>query len=630
MQRRLRILHLEDNIYDAELIKSTLESLKFKFTIKHVKTKEEYIKYLDEEEYDLIFCDYKIPSFNGIEALKIARNKLSEIPVIFISGTIGEERAVELLKSGATDYILKDNTTRLPIAIERALHEVEERNNLREAREALRKSEEQYRNIFENAAVGIYKTTIDGKILAGNPAFIKMLGYSSFADISQLHAEEIYVNKDDRVRFIDLLFSVGGVRNFESVWKRKDGSKIYGLENAVAIKDSLGNLLYFEGTALDTTEKKAAQQFLEKSEKLLAESQEIALLGSWEINAAENKITWSKGFYLLLGYQPFEVEPSLELFLRHIHPDDREYMEKEINELDQRSGIYYSEYRVIKKDGSIRYHSGKGNVAFDDKGKLLRVYGIDQDVTGIKETEIQLIKAKEKAEESDRLKTAFLNQISHEIRTPLNSILNISDIFKDEIKNNNDQDLLILFEGMDSAGKRLIRTIDMILNMSTLQIGAYQLNITEFNLTKVVHRVMNEFKSLATSRNLYLEFHSNLGSSNIKSDEYLTSHIVQNLLDNAIKYTLKGGVKITTFDMNDRLCVKIVDSGIGISKDFYSELFKPFSQESIGYSRKYEGNGLGLALVKKYADLINAEITFESEKEVGTTFTVSFNPILKN
>ena len=627
MKSDLRILHLEDNPYDAELIKSTLENLKFSFTINHVSNKENYLKSLDEDEYDLIFCDYKVPSFNGLEALKIARNKLTEIPVIFISGTIGEERAVELLKSGATDYILKNNTSRLPVAVERALHEVEERKKLKAARESLRKSEEQFRNIFENASVGIYKTTEDGKIIAANPAFIKMLGYSSFADISKIPAEEFYEDKNERVKFKNKLFSFGGVRNLESVWKRKDGSKIYVLENSVAIKDSLGNFLYFEGTALDTTEKKAAQQFLEKSERLLTESQEIAQLGSWEINANENRFTWSRGFYLLLGYRPFEVEPSIELFLSHIHPDDREYMEKEIKELAQKSGTYFSDYRVIKKDGSIRYHTRKGNVVFNQKGKLARVYGIDQDVTAMKEAEIQLINAKEKAEESDRLKTAFLNQISHEIRTPLNSILNISDILKSELKNYDDQDSLILFEGMNSAGKRLIRTIDMILNMSTIQTGAYKLNITEFNLTHVVQRVMNEFKSLATIKNLYLEFSSSLNNSIIKNDEYLTSHIIQNLLENAIKYTLKGGVKISTVDLDNRPCINIVDSGIGISKDFYPKLFNPFSQESIGYSRKYEGTGLGLALVKRYADLINAEITFESEKGMGTTFSVFLNQL---
>ena len=628
MKSDLRILHLEDNPYDAELIKSTLENLKFSFTIyNHVSNKENYLKSLDEDEYDLIFCDYKVPSFNGLEALKVPRNKLTEIPVIFISGTIGEERAVELLKSGATDYILKNNTSRLPVAVERALHEVEERKKLKAARESLRKSEEQFRNIFENASVGIYKTTEDGKIIAANPAFIKMLGYSSFADISKIPAEEFYEDKNERVKFKNKLFSFGGVRNLESVWKRKDGSKIYVLENSVAIKDSLGNFLYFEGTALDTTEKKAAQQFLEKSERLLTESQEIAQLGSWEINANENRFTWSRGFYLLLGYRPFEVEPSIELFLSHIHPDDREYMEKEIKELAQKSGTYFSDYRVIKKDGSIRYHTRKGNVVFNQKGKLARVYGIDQDVTAMKEAEIQLINAKEKAEESDRLKTAFLNQISHEIRTPLNSILNISDILKSELKNYDDQDSLILFEGMNSAGKRLIRTIDMILNMSTIQTGAYKLNITEFNLTHVVQRVMNEFKSLATIKNLYLEFSSSLNNSIIKNDEYLTSHIIQNLLENAIKYTLKGGVKISTVDLDNRPCINIVDSGIGISKDFYPKLFNPFSQESIGYSRKYEGTGLGLALVKRYADLINAEITFESEKGMGTTFSVFLNQL---
>ena len=142
MKKNLRILHLEDNPYDAEMIGANLKKLKTSFALKVVNNKHDYIKALDETEFDLIFSDFKIPSFGGLEALKIAKSKFPDTPVIFISGTIGEEQAVDLLKSGATDYILKENTARLKAAIERALKEVEDKRKLKQTEIQLIKAKE--------------------------------------------------------------------------------------------------------------------------------------------------------------------------------------------------------------------------------------------------------------------------------------------------------------------------------------------------------------------------------------------------------------------------------------------------------------------------------------------------------
>ena len=137
MKEKLRILHVEDSPYDAELVGKSLDKLEFPVSLKLVNNKNDFTAAIEEETFDIILCDFKIPSFNGLEALEIVKKKYPDIPVIFVSGTIGEERAVDLLKSGATDYILKDNTTRLPAAIKRALQEVADKNKLREAERQL-------------------------------------------------------------------------------------------------------------------------------------------------------------------------------------------------------------------------------------------------------------------------------------------------------------------------------------------------------------------------------------------------------------------------------------------------------------------------------------------------------------
>jgi PAS domain S-box-containing protein len=621
----LKILHLEDNEYDAELIKSALKSGPIESDITHVKDREGFINTLQKEKFDIILCDYSLPSFTGMEAMIMAKEIYPETPFIFISGSIGEERAIELLKKGATDYLIKDSPARLISAITRALQEVKERKNLREARELLLRSEEQYRNIFENSQVGIYRTTPSGEILAANPALINMLGYSSFEEISKIKLNnEVKWNEYLRDDFIQQIESNGEVHAFESIWRRKDGKSIYILENAKVIRDKNGESIYYEGTAQDITERKIAQQQIEKNAKLLAESQAIAKLGTWEVNFVEKTDIWSEEFYKLLGYEPFAVTPSQELFLNHIHPGDRDAMKKHISGIIKHAGSFVSEQRIIRTDGEVRIHIGKGIVEVDKSGKPIRMYGIVQDVTELKVAEREIIEAKEKAEESDKLKSEFLAQMSHEIRTPLNAISNIAQLLKEDLKDNVNEDTTALFNSIDSAVKRLIRTVETILNMSSLQAGTQvETNLSKFNLNLLISNIVDEFKSYAASQKLFLEHNSSLFKPMVIDDEYIISQIIRLLLDNAIKFTNEGGVKIEVYeDENSKKIIKVIDTGIGIAKEFWPQIFTPFTQESSGFTRRYEGSGLGLALVKRYVDIIGASIKFESEKGKGSVFTI--------
>lgn len=240
-------------------------------------------------------------------------------------------------------------------------------------------------------------------------------------------------------------------------------------------------------------------------------------------------------------------------------------------------------------------------------------------------TERELIKAKDKAEQADRLKSAFLAQMSHEIRTPLNVILSYTSLLKEEFANKMDDIFKSVFFGINNAGRRLIRTIDLILNMSAIQSGTHDIQIRSFSLNNSLEALISEFSSLINNKSLKLVFNNLIGEVCINADEYSINQVFQNLIDNAIKFTPAGEVEIRLYK-NSRgyTCVDVRDEGIGISEDYLPHLFKPFMQEEIGYTRKFEGNGLGLALVKNYIELNNADIDVESEKGKGTKFTITF------
>ena len=243
-----------------------------------------------------------------------------------------------------------------------------------------------------------------------------------------------------------------------------------------------------------------------------------------------------------------------------------------------------------------------------------------------KNIESKLFEAKEKAENANQLKSEFLAQMSHEIRTPINTILNFSSLVQELTVSNNDPELQSSFTGINSASRRIVRTIDLILNTSELQLGTYEVSNREIDLAGLLLNIYQEYLNLANSKGLELKLIESKNVKKICTDDYAIYQIFTNLLDNSLKYTEQGFIEIILADENpNHYSIKIKDTGKGISNDYLPFLFEQFTQEEKGYTRKFEGSGLGLALVKKYCDLIGAKISVESIKGIGTTFEVLLN-----
>jgi PAS domain S-box-containing protein len=306
---------------------------------------------------------------------------------------------------------------------------------------------------------------------------------------------------------------------------------------------------------------------------------------------------------------------------------DFEITKRNIKNIEGKKVLKNFEAKHVKRDGTII--DVEVNAAIVDfKGKSA-ILSIERDITERKKIEYNLQKAKNDAEKSNKLKSEFLAQISHEIRTPINTILSFISLLKEELFNSIDEEQKESFLLIESGGKRLIRTVDSLLNMSQIQSGNYELNIKQLTLCRdILSGICEEFKKTAESKGLEFILINETDSCVILADNYSINQLFINLIDNAIKYTQAGFVEVRIFrDISGKLSVSVKDSGIGISKEYQKNIFQPFSQEDSGYTRRYEGNGLGLALVKNYCEMNSASIHLESKKGKGSVFTVTFSMI---
>lgn len=288
---------------------------------------------------------------------------------------------------------------------------------------------------------------------------------------------------------------------------------------------------------------------------------------------------------------------------------------------------WHGEFYNKKKSGELYWALSYISPVYDDKGVITHYLGISEDITERREIEKQLVQAKENAEKSDLLKTEFLAQMSHEIRTPINAILSFTSLIKEELSDKINDELKSSFSILDRAGNRIIRTIDLILHMSELQTGSYEFTPKIFDVySDVLLKLYVNFKKSARDKNLEFTLQKEAESALIYADENKIYEIFNNLIDNAIKYTARGNVHILLGkNIQGKLYIQVKDTGIGMSEEFLSNLFKLFVQEEQGYTRRFEGNGLGLALVKKYCDLNQADIQVKSKKGEGSVFTVTFS-----
>lgn len=622
--KKFRVLHLEDNSNDAILVSSILEAEGLECEIDLTDKKIEFEKLLNANHYDIILSDYSLPNFSGAEALKIARKEKPDIPFIIISGTIGEDAAVQSLLNGATDYVLKHNMSRFIPSFYRALQRAEERKALKTAEESLKEAEERYISLFENnKAVMLLISPRTGEIVDANSSACKFYGYSK----EQLLSIKMYdintLPKDLWFKEINkITSSLNNNFFFKHILANGDIRDVEVFTGTIIVRNQ--ELVY--SIVHDVTDRKKAEEKLLKTRDFyLTLFEEFPTL-IWRINP-QGECDYVNNTFLNFTGRTLKEQLILGLDASFCI-EDRENVNEKLSIFFSKREPFQFESKMIHYSGESRWILIFGRPFHDIDGAFGGFICAGYDITDRKNIEEELLKAKVKAEDANRLKSEFLAQMSHEIRTPINSLLNFAYLIKEEIKPYMNEDLETAFQVIDGNSHRLIRTIDLLLNVSQIQTGKLEVKKRKIKLNQeILAPLAVDFASSAKSRGIDLVFAYKDEALEIYADSYTVSQIFVNLIDNAIKFTKKGKVEIRAYRLLQKIAVEIADTGIGIASEYMHNLFSPFSQEEQGYTRKYEGNGLGLFLVKKYCEINKAEIGVKSKKGEGTIFSVSFNEV---
>lgn len=462
-------------------------------------------------------------------------------------------------------------------------------------------------------------TTLDNKLTFVNQSFLNTYGYEE----KELIGQDISIlgspNNPPGIAQEILDATLANGWKGELLNRKKDGSEFPIHLSTTNIFDDNNNPIALIGVAVDITLRKLNEAEITKLNQAVIQSPTSIIITDLKgnIEYVNPKVCETTGYSKeeLIGKNP-RIFSSQEL-----SKDSYRILWETINSGKEWRGEFHNK----KKNGELFWEYASISPIINKSELITHFLAVKENITERKNLELGLIEAKEKAEAASELKDAFIANISHEIRTPLNGVLGMTSIIKDVFSQYITPKEEQYFVAINRSSRRIIRTIDMILNFSRLQVGDLKSDPRIVNLDELLNELYMEFNIPAQQKGLVLTFENKIGEVQIQSDTYCLNQVIANLVDNAIKYTITGSIKIILYrDHENKIKIDVEDTGIGISEDYMDQLFQPYTQEEIGYTRAYDGVGLGLSLVKKFLNLIEAEISVKSKKEVGSIFTIIF------
>jgi two-component system sensor histidine kinase/response regulator len=614
--------------YEAELDHFALVK-HFDYILKYAND----IVFLFDENYLIVEANDK-----ALETYQYERKQLigKNVSILRTEQTAGrlEEDLRELNTRGFSTYETihrkKDGTT-FPIEISARRFDIEgvkyyqsisrDITERKLADETLRDSEERFRKIFEDSPIGMIMTGKDMSIVRANSAFCKMTGYSE----DELHGMTFrnFTHPDqvgpDEVSLLLLVAKKIPIYQTEKRYIKSDGSIIWGSTTVILIRNKIGEVQFFFAMVEDITSRKFAEAELEKSFSLQKATLESTADGILVVDSNSKIIQYNQKFSEMWRI-PEQVLESMEdeSALRYVL-DQLKSPEDFIDKVKH----LYSDPEAVTSD-LLEFKDGRFFERYSQPQKIGgktvgRVWSF-RDVTERKRTEAELIAAKERAEESDKLKTAFLHNVSHEIRTPMNAILGFSTLLNEpgssDVERHQFTDIII------QSGNQLLSIINDIVDLASIESGQMKVSLKLININTTLRRLSEQFSYREKPQKITLSIQTPLPQKDaeIMTDSTKLVQILSNLINNSFKFTKKGKITFGYGVKDSFLEFFVKDTGIGIAPQHQSRIFDRFYQVDSAVSRQYGGTGLGLSICKAYAELMGGKIWLNSAPEEGTEF----------
>ncbi len=350
----LNILCLEDSPKDAEIISESLIDAGYEIKVDLTDKENEFVSFLRSKKYDLILSDFRLPGFDGFKALKWAMEICPDVPFICVSGTFGEEIAVELLKQGAVDYVLKNHLDKLPFAIDRTLREVKEKKERKRVEKELKNSEEKYHSIFENIQDVYYETSLDGTILEVSPS-IEVISRGQYHRVDCIGKSmyEFYTDTKSRDAVISEIQKTGSVTDFEVRLRNRDSMFITCSISAKIILDAQGQPEKIIGSMHDITRRKQSEEELQFHNIILSTQMEASIDGILIVDQFGKIISYNQQFLEIWDVLPALLEKNAPISVLGVvmeKMEDAESFLKQVQYLYEHN-LETSRNDIVFKDG---------------------------------------------------------------------------------------------------------------------------------------------------------------------------------------------------------------------------------------------------------------------------------------
>lgn len=618
----LHVLIVEDSEDDALMIVKLLQKGGYDLAFELVDNADSMRAALSRNPWDLVISDYRLPAFNGLDALATLQETGHDLPFIIVSGTIGEAIAVKAMKSGAHDYLMKDNLARLVPAVERELKEWRIRQAHEQAEKVILQSEERYRILFENSPETIVLVNLDGIIMDANPAAANILDLPRDAFIGKNVFELGIFSEHDVPNYKNLhahLASGNSLPPFEiTITDSRGNPRSFDIYPALLKRDDKLWAIQFIGR--DITELKKGVEALREAHQFNMEVIADAAVGIIVYDQQLHYMMWNPFMEKLTGLY---AEDVLGKYVLDVFP---QYKQQGIDALLVRAlaGETVTSLDIsyqIPQTGKSGWVSGVYAPHYNAEGDITGVIELVYDTT----ERIQAEKFREELEvlrELDQLKSELIGNVSHELRTPLGLILVMATALQDKEIN---QSVVIrdtFLKDIEEEARKLEKIVDNLLDTSRLQRGRIYLERDAVDLHPVIIKTVERISTLDQSHRF--QYDPPEEKIIIAIDETRIEQVLYNLLDNAVKYSpTDTTISIQVYQEGANVCVKVSDEGPGIPIPDRERVFERFYRIVNADQMPRPGLGLGLSIARGIVEAHGGRIWIEDRPGGGGVFVFS-------